>query len=146
MPRSRVVALVLAAVVAAGGVSLFLYSREEPPGTHQRETPDYEIVAEDVQDSPRANEVTTRFVVHRAATHDNIRASLGQVFAGLTRTKRFQWHDPPTTVRIYAYHSKEAALESQDDWIAAIEYGPYDQCHPENRRGGEKPSPKVRFK
>jgi hypothetical protein len=121
-----------------------LYLRKRPPDTAHRVL-EYEIVGEDVQDAPRETIVTSRIVIGRDAGHDEIRAVLGRVFAGITRTK-FGWHNPPTTVQLYAYDSKQTAQQATDEWIAALHYGPYDHCHPDNNRDPKKPAPEIRFR
>ncbi|MFQ5839586.1 MAG: hypothetical protein ACE5HK_02580, partial [Candidatus Methylomirabilales bacterium] len=92
--------------------------------------PDFEVVMDEISDTPLKTQVELHIVVSGKITEDNLRTLLNRQYQLAMDRRGFKYHKAPTNVYIYTYDSEEKAKAGQGLWLAMLQMGPLEKGKP----------------
>jgi hypothetical protein len=91
---------------------------EDTSPTSQVALPGFDVVNENISDTPIKTQVEQHIVVSGEITEENLRALLRQQHTEISNRRGFQHHNSPTNVYVYLYETEDKAKAGQGLWLA----------------------------
>ena len=79
-----------------------------------------EILDEEVVDIPIKTEITLKVLMSGGFTEEGIKEALNDLYVSALTKKRYEYHKYPTSVYIFAFTSRDAAMERGWAWLARL--------------------------